>query len=660
MIIDYPWYVVLLCLLAGALYAGVLYFVGRRRFKGWLRWLLAVLRFITVSLAAFLICAPMARQTVHEKQHPRVVLVDDCSQSVQMSADSEFTLFDLWDDLKDHCALVYNADASNPSQTDIGAMLNVPSDVAAVVLASDGVYNHGANPATVAERMRCPVFTVALGDTTIRRDAVLADLHCNRIAMLGNRFPLDLTITASLLAGRSASLSIIDASGHRLHSQTITYADELFSTTLSVSLEAAEPGLQRYTVVLEPVDGEVSVANNRLTFYIDVIDARRKVAIVANAPHPDLEALKRSIESNPNYEASVIMAADLERGRAKIDNECSLVVLHNLPSRQHPDVRYADNLPQLFVIGLQTDLPRFNALHAGIEIIAKSQRNNEVTALHQEAFSLFHLEGDDASAIEALPPLSALFGEARMAAGVQMLFTARLGNIDSRQPLIAATAQGEQRRAFVWGEGLWRWRLLDYQASGSHDRFDRLVSQLVAFTAMQQQRDRLQVEAARSYAEGETPVIHAQLYNEAYELTNTPDITLSLSGDSLKADYTFLRDGSAYRLALPDLKAGLYRYTATSTDGLSASGSFAVEALNLEQRRIVADHDLLRTISTVTGGRMFYPDQMNELCDELQSIKPTIYTHTRYAEFLRLPLVLALIILLLAAEWVLRKYHGEV
>lgn len=48
------------------------------------------------------------------------------------------------------------------------------------------------------------------------------------------------------------------------------------------------------------------------------------------------------------------------------------------------------------------------------------------------------------------------------------------------------------------------------------------------------------------------------------------------------------------------------------------------------------------------------------LNSQLLTLKPTIYTHTRYAEFLRLPLVLALIILLLAAEWVIRKYHGEV
>lgn len=661
MLIDYPWYAVLLCLLAGALYAGVLYFVGRRSFGGWQLWLLSALRFLAVSAIAFLLCAPMARQSVHERQKPQVVLVDDCSQSVQLSADSAFSLMSLWDDLGRNCALAFNADASNPMRTDIGQMLEVPGNTTAIVLATDGIYNHGANPVTVAERLGIPVYTVALGDTTPRCDATLADIRCNRIAMLGNNFPVELTVNASLLKGRSATLSISDAAGHRLFSQSVAYTDDDFSAAVSASLPAGNAGLQRYTVALEVVDGETITDNNRLTFFVDVIDARRKVAIFANAPHPDLAALKRSIESNPNYEATVIMAEDISKGKVKIDaDDYSMAVMHNLPSRTHTDIRYADALPKLFIIGLQTDLSRFNALHCGLEIVSKaSGKNNEVTALHQKGFTLFHLTDNDAEAIEAMPPLAAPFGEGRMAEGVQVLFSARLGNIDSRQPLLAATTQGELRRTFVWGEGLWRWRLMDYQTSGSHEHFDRLLSQLVAFTAMQQRRDRLQVLAERSYAAGETPMLRAQLYNEAYELTNTPEVKLTLTGDSMRAEYTFVREGQAYRLALPDLREGLYRYTASTADGLSADGSFAVEAINLETRRLTADHNLLRTLGAATGGRMFYPGQVDELVKELSSIKPVIYTHTRYADFLRLPIVLALIVLLLAAEWVLRKYHGE-
>ena len=653
---DYPWYFVLLCLLAGALYAGVLYFVGKQPFgRGW-RWGLAVLRFLSVSAIAFLLLAPMSRQTVNERQKPHLVLAQDVSASVRGSADSAFSLESLIPDLEERFRISY-LPFGTAGSTDIGAVLDRyrGDDVAALVLASDGLHNRGVNPASVAERLTFPVHCIALGDTTMRRDARLTDLRCNRIAMLGGTFPVELTADATLLRGHNTRLTISDDKGKQLFSQPVAYDDNDFSVTLGATLPASSPGLQRYTAHLVPVDGESSLENNTVSFYVDVIDTRRKVAIIANAPHPDLAALKHAIESNPNYEANVILASEAESGKWKADKDVSLVVLHNLPSRQHTNIAYTDGHPQLYIIGLQTDLARLNALHSGLEITAKVQRTNEVTALHRPEFSLFSLDEDDVSALEALPPLTAPFGEARVSADVQTLFNARLGNIDTRQPLIAATAQGEQRRAWIWGEGLWRWRLGDWQVHESHSHVDRLISQLVSFTAMQGSRNRLQIEAERNYAEGEPITLRAVLYNENYEATHNAEITLTVAG----ADYTFRRDAGGYSLTLPPLQEGLYRYTA-SADGQTAEGSFSVESLNLEQQTLTADHNLLATVASLTGGEVYHPSQLSTLNSQLSTIKPTIYTHTRYAEFLRLPLVLALIILLLAAEWVIRKYHGEV
>lgn len=655
MIIDFPWYFVLLCLLAGAVYAAALYAFGRRPFARWLLWLLSVLRFVAVSAIVFLLLAPVSRQKVSERQRPRVAFLDDASLSVGLSADSSFSLAALHDDMDDRLDVTYET-FGNQGATDIGEALmrHRYDDMAAVVIATDGIYNRGSNPPTLAEQLGCPVYTIALGDTSLHRDATLTDLRASRITMLGNNFPVEVTVAATLLNGNSATLTIADAQGRQHFSQRLEYDNNNFSATASATITTDKPGLQRYTAHLSVAGGETTAENNTMTFYVDVIDTRRHVAIFANAPHPDIAALKHSVEANPYYDATVVYAD----GVKKTDTAYSLAILHNLPSATHPDISFAKDLPQLYIIGLQTDLARFNALHSGLDIASRVKRSNEITAVHQPAFSLFSLDDASVAAIEAMPPLAAPFGEGSMAAGTQALFTARLGNIDTRQPLVAASSNGELRKAFVWGEGLWRWRLADWQASSSHEHFDRLVSQLVAFTAMQQQRNRLQVETERSYATGETPVVRAQLYNEAYELTNTPDATFSLSGDSVKAEFQFARDGQSYRLALPDLPQGLYHYTATA-DGVVATGSFAVEALNLEQRRLVADHNLLRSISSTTGGATYRTDQIDELKEQLLALKPTIYTHTRYAELLHLPLVLTLVILVLAAEWVLRKYHGE-
>ena len=659
MIIDYPWYFVLFCLLAGAAYAAVLYFVGPASFTRRLRWGLSVLRFLAVSLIAFLLLAPLSKQKVNERQLPHVVLLRDVSQSVALGVDSAFSFDGMADGLESRCRISVDS-FGTAGHTDIGNALERyrGDDVAALVLASDGIHNRGANPTTVAERLSFPVYCVALGDTTPQRDAALMSLRCNRIAMIGNSFPVEFTVAATLLGGHEAKLTVSDARGRQLHAQSVRYSDDDFSQAYTVNLTASEPGLQRYTLHLATVEGEVMESNNVLSFYVDVIDTRRRVAIFADAPHPDLAALKRALESNPNYEAEIVLADDVVRGKWKADGDISLAILHNLPSKRHPSIDFAKELPQLYIIGLQTDLARFNALHTGLEIVAKAARTNEVTAIHQPSFSLFALDADDAAVIEALPPLAAPFGEGRVSADLQTLFGARLGSIDTRQPLVVATAQGDRRRAFIWGEGIWRWRLADYQMHQSHQHVDRLVSQLITFTSLQADRNRLQVETERSYAAGAPIVLRAQLYNEAYQLVNGPEVKLAISGDSLKADYTFRRTANSYSLTLPNLPEGLYRYHASTDDGLTDDGSFAVEALNLEQQSLVADHSLLTTLSVLTGGEIYTPSHLSPLTSHLSSLKPTIYTHTRYAEMLRMPMALILILLLLAAEWVLRKYHG--
>ena len=46
---------------------------------------------------------------------------------------------------------------------------------------------------------------------------------------------------------------------------------------------------------------------------------------------------------------------------------------------------------------------------------------------------------------------------------------------------------------------------------------------------------------------------------------------------------------------------------------------------------------------------------MEEGKQQRDDLKSVVYSHTRYTELLNLPLIFILIVLLLAAEWALRK-----
>lgn len=666
MTLDYPWYFVLLCLLAGAAYAAAMYFWGRNPFRRGLRWGLAALRFAAVSAIAFLLLAPTVRRTIYERQQPLVVLAEDRSLSVTASADSAFSLRSLGERLSDDFRIVHTSNDDNPHQSDLGALLDVPRDAAAVVLSSDGIYNRGQNPVAVAERMGMPVYTVAVGDTLPRRDAWLSHLRVNRIAYVGRSLAFEVTVNATQLKGGDSYLRVTDGVMRRqLTRVDVSYDAEYYSVAYTLEINIQKPGLQRYDVWLDHLDEEENIENNHITFYLDVIEDEQQVAIIGAAPHPDLTALKQAVESNPSYKATVLLASDLQKSEYRtLNSELTLAIMHNLPTATLAVPEAVQELPQMYVIGMQTDLPRFNAMKTGLEIVSRVKKGSELTAVYNDGFTLFQFDRGDGEALEQLPPLTAPFGEAKASEGVQSLLTGRLGNIDSRQPLVAATSQGGRRRVFVWGEGLWLWRLGDYLNSQSHGHFDRMVGQLVNFAAQQEGRERFRVEAERIYSTMDKVQLKGQLYNESYEPINTPEATLTLTGDSIKsADFTFARQGDGYALNLGTLPAGAYRYTAHSTlDGqkLTAGGTFVVEETNLEASTLTADHTLMRTIGAVSGGSMYHPDQLDALEAELRKIKPVIHTHTRHSELLGLPLVLALILLLLAAEWVMRKYHGEI
>lgn len=670
LLFDYPWYFLLLCLLAGGIYSAALYW--RSRTKGeslprWVRIALPALRFAAVTLIALLLMGPMVRRSVREDEKPLVVLSQDVSESVK-PAERLLLSANLKDLQKKYEVVV---DSFGGKTTDISAHLQDLADryagrnLGAVVLATDGIYNQGQNPTTLSPTLAAPIYTVALGDTTHYRDAMVLNVRYNHVAYLGNQFPLEVTVQANEMAGERATLSV-SRGGQRLYSKQLVYDSQRFSATESLVLEADKAGMQSYTISISPCQGEASERNNVRTIAIEVLDGHQKVGILAPASHPDISALRQSIERNPNYEA-VVMVEKADMAKVK---ECSLLILHNLPNTKM-NINWAElrQMPTIYIIGTQTDIGRFNALHSGLEIVAKARKIDEVTASHNNAFSLFALDDEVCQRLEQMPPLAAPFGNYRSSADLQSLFLARIGNIASDRPLIAFCQQEGVRRAFVVGEGLWRWRLQDYLMTDSHADFDQLVEKMVVYTSLQANKDRLHVSYEHIYQESEPVVLGAEFYNDNFEPTNAPDVKIEVTGidGDMKASpstktYDFNRTGTGYSLNLGTLEAGEYRFTATTTwngKSFSAKGSFALERIDLEQMNLVADHTLLNTLAQTTGGKMISPEEIGQLAELLEArtdLKPMIYSHTRYTELLNLPWIFILLVLLLGAEWAVRKY----
>ena len=686
----YPVWYLTLCALMGLLVAGLLYYRASSPAPRPLQWLMAGLRFVSYTLLAALLLAPLLRFVDTRRQEPIVVLAQDVSESAARTLDTT-AYRRQWQQLRDELGEDYEVvtytfgsgvEQDGPltfaeKQTNLDAALRQIADVygnqnlGAVVLATDGIYNEGANPAYRDYGLQAPVYTVGLGDTTRQRDLRISRVFHNRIAYLNDQFSIQVDVNAR---GGSASPTVLTVervgeSGQReVHRETIVIDRADFFTTREVVLDADRPGVQRYRISLSPLAGEELTANNQRDLFVEVLDARQRILVLAAAPHPDLSALRQSLQSAQNNELTLAYA-DRFTGRV---TDFDLVILHQLPTHtQRISAVLAslreERIPRWFISGPSVPAPLLNASQELVRFRGAGPQvgANEVSAV-VVPFSAFTLSEELRQFLPSFPPLSAAFGEVSAAPTASVLLRQRIGRVDTDYPLLVVGTDGEARTAVALGTGLWQWRLFDYLEHGDHTRFDELIGQLTQYLTVREDRRRFRVSLPENVFAENAPVrLDAELYNASYELTNDPEATVTFTGPGgQEYPYTFTRTANAYTLNAGTLPVGDYRFLARVQEGsetLTSAGRFSVQAVEVERYVLEADHDLLRELSTRYGGSFVGPEALATLPEQIAAggtARPVLFelVNTRLA--LSLKGLFFVLLALFTGEWVLRRWTG--
>jgi len=346
-------------------------------------------------------------------------------------------------------------------------------NLGAVVLASDGIYNEGSNPVYAGNRLGAPIFTVALGDTTPQRDLLIKRVYHNKIAYLGDKFNIEVDVLAQNCPNTKTNLvvsKIENGKARKLQSIPINIKRNDFFTTQEVTLEANAAGVQRFRVALNAVEGEVTTTNNVKDIFIDVLDARQKILIIADSPHPDLTAIRQAVIENKNYEIKIEYAG---RRKANIA-DYNFVILHQLPSTKNnaADILQqikAKKLPHLFIVGSQSNLGSLNAAQSLLTINGDTKNTNDVQGIIAEDFSTFTVDDATKKELPNFAPLNAPFGEFKEAVNAQILLYQRIGKIDTKYPLLVIGEEESVKKGVLAAEGIWKWRLFDYLQNKNHD-----------------------------------------------------------------------------------------------------------------------------------------------------------------------------------------------
>ena len=690
LVLSYPTWYILLCILLALVGAGLLYWRDSNLGEIARVWkiVLAGFRFCTLLILALLLLEPLLRYSKTQIEKPIVVIAQDNSRSLTLGKDSTYyrntypkqlaalekrlgDKYDVKSYLFGNKLTTGQVPDYSEKETDISEVASSLRDryanrnLGAVILASDGIYNRGSDPTYAFAGLDAPIYTVALGDSTRQRDLLIHDINHNELAYLHNEFPIEVHIKADLLKGSTSELSV-EHNGKVLSRTQVKIDDDNFDTAIPLKLSAEEVGQQHYTVKLSAVNGETTTVNNTRDFYIDVLDSRQKILILARAPHPDIHAIRMALDANMNLQTDVAFIDDFNK---KI-SDYSLVFLDQLPApgvNINPVIKEIkkNNIPVMEILGAQSDVNQLDELPLGVKFNGNKNTLNDAIPLYNKGFALFTLDNQWLDYAGKLPPLSVPFGDIQASPGIQPLFYQQIGSVSTKMPLVAFNTSRQEKTGIIMGEGLWRWQLSLYAQSGSHELFNQLINNIVQYLSARKDKRYFRVFNKPRYAENEPVILRAELYNQAYELVNDPEVNVNITNeDGASFPFTFSRTGQAYQLNAGMMSPGKYSYVASTTlndQSFTARGNFSVTKLQLEAVNTVANHHLLGQLATRTGGAEFSPRDLDKLANTIETnsnIKAVSYSSFSLSDLIDLKWIFFLITALLASEWFLRKRNG--
>lgn len=686
--IAYPYWTILLCLMVGAAYAYILYRSAIRNREDELNRLskmLAAVRFVVVSVIALLILGPLITYIGFSKQRPLVTLLVDNSRSM-VAIDSATNILnsikgleqDLADDYDIEMVLL-GEDVRTGTIDDVD-FTDVRSDVArgldrvgrnasdrhvATILWSDGIVNQGAPVMNRGDLMRDPVFAIGVGDTQSVVDIRVASVEYNEIAYHGNDWPLRIGLDAWGMNNESVQLEV-RFNGEAVCSSTwnIDAIDDYLE--LEMALPADQLGRNRIDVVVSTSIAERNKVNNKKTFFVEVIESRKRIEIWGGAPHPDMGAIKAMISSSDQYEVSV------KHDNFKVDADASLVVLHHWFRNEIElslfQALKAQNVATCVILGERSRPQYFNS---NMSQITWSRRGSAmVSALPKvnTQFDYFTLSDDQKGQMEVWPPLDVPFGEIQGFKRSDILMYQVIGRVQTDEPLFAvrSTADG-YRMGLIAGTGLWQWRMQDFNLSNGHQNIKSLMVSMVQFLGVKRDRRLLRVRSTQDeFYQNEEVTLSGELFNRSMQPVGGEEVNVTLI-DEENRSYPHIMEynGINYRLRLNGLKEGGYQYKASAELGgerLTDGGFFSVVGQNIEMLDVKADHQSIRELATMTGG-VFAPlsDQEN-ITSALQDLdrQQTIIEHEQVIDLVDLEWVFVLLVSLLAGEWFIRKYAGRI
>jgi hypothetical protein len=636
---------------------------------------LAFLRFFSIfGLLLLLINPIITRKTIETVKTPLPIVIDNSASMADLKSDKE--ALELFNKLKSNTDLADKFDVQTyqfdddflPSDTiDFKGKQSILDVVAKnlkniyknqtfpTVLLSDGNQTSGEDYVFTFNPSN-KVFPLVVGDTTTYLDLKVTQLNVNKYAFHKNKFPVEVFLNYAGTKIVNATFKITQGNSV-LNEQTVSFSPSKKSATLNVLLPADKVGLQLFKASITSKEQEKNVYNNIKNFAVEVIDQKTEVALISDISHPDLGAIKRSIETNAQRKVTLVNPKQINSLQ---DYNVLILFQPNGTFKSVFEQNKNAKINTWIITGNATDFNFLNQYQSNFDFKMSSQKEDFLAGFNSQ-FNLFAL---DNIGFEQFPPLENSFGKITPKGNINELLSATIRGISADQPLFAFTENQGSRSAFLFGENLWKWRSAIYLKNKNFENFDVFVDKTIQFLASNNSRKSLVVNHERFYNSGEAIEITAQYFNKNYELDEKARLTITVTNSKSKQQkkYDLLRTSNAFKVNLDGLSAGNYSFTVKELNSNSVyNGNFEVLDFDIEKQFVNPDWNKLNQLANQTSGKAYLANQVDDLVKQLladESYKAVQKTLVKKSPLIDWIWLLILIAISLATEWFVRKYNG--
>jgi hypothetical protein len=570
----------------------------------------------------------------------------------------------------------------------------VGQSLAAVLLLSDGLDSSGLG-SSMSLAAGVPIHTFELEKEFVlpekARKVSLSALDAPGRVVAGWDAEVRASVSAVGMSGKTVSVELW-RSGQKEAESTVTFNEDDQSRPVVFALPTSEPGMIPFELRIE--DPAADAESKKRPFLVEVVAPGKRILYVQNGFNFEFKFLRRAITGDRNLQLQTFVRTGegrlvsigggsgqkLELTQAGLA-PYALVIIGDLPPESlSPEQgaalkEYVNRGGSLILLGGMNGFSSKKIAESPLSeispaVLPADYREGRFPSRMTEAGLRHPVLGALFTEVKQFPAVLSANVSRSIAAGAEVLMEAEIAG--QRTPLLVSARSGGGRVVAFMSDSLWRWRMGVLTGTPGKSYYDVFWGQLIEWVIPKADEKvgsaKLEIFTERSsYLMGERPEVRA-IFDPGSAGGKLP-ATLPLkvkTPDGKEFDYAMKpgqftassgKSVSGYTVKVEPNVAGIFLAQSSWGSGkekLSAESRFSVSEPLPEKAGKPIDRVFLGKVAEQTGGQFFSFEQADSWRERVSGKEQQV-ARARLLDLWNHPVLLSMLLMLLSADWFMRK-----